>query len=212
WREETPGKLVDMSIKSSFRSRGERSDYLRMLVSMIGACPLAGIAAVDEVAGRTASFREEEAKMLGLVEESSFFLDEDERGELVILDLTRYRTQPRVQRNLAYIVHPDSLGVVSIGSVFKSGTKTNDLSLSISLSMNLTGREHGKDAGEIMRSLNIGDGHAGAAGGSIRCGSKEMMLREKEAVLREIWELWKRMPSAGPENSVSYRNGADPGQ
>ena len=70
----------------------------------------------------------------------------------------------------------------------------NGFGVSISLSMNLTGREHGKDAGEIVRSLDIGDGHPGAAGGRLECASKDEMLREKRRVLDEIWRMWREMP------------------
>ena len=61
--------------------------------------------------------------------------------------------------------------------------------------MNMTGRDHGKDMGEIMRSLDIGDGHTGAAAGTIHCHSKDMMLREKKRALDEIWAMWKVMPA-----------------
>jgi hypothetical protein len=50
----------------------------------------------------------------------------------------------------------------------------------------------GKDIGDIMRSLNIGDGHQGAGAGRISCGSKSEMLRQKEQTLRRILQLWNR--------------------
>jgi hypothetical protein len=63
----------------------------------------------------------------------------------------------------------------------------------MSLSMNMAGTEHGKDISEIMRSLNIGDGHPGAAAGIVRCRSKAEREKKKEEVLRRIWELWSGM-------------------
>ncbi len=68
--------------------------------------------------------------------------------------------------------------------------------------MNMTGRDHKKDMGEIMRELDIGDGHTGAAAGTIHCHSKDMMLREKKRALDEIWAMWKAMP-AGPDQRAS---------
>ncbi len=41
-----------------------------------------------------------------------------------------------------------------------------------------------------MRSLNIGEGHAGAASGTVRSDTKDEMLRAKKAVLAGIWKLW----------------------
>ncbi|UCF04959.1 MAG: hypothetical protein JSV33_13710, partial [bacterium] len=58
-------------------------------------------------------------------------------------------------------------------------------------SMNLTGGEKGKDVGEIMRSLNIGDGHTGAAAGTVHCETKRDMNRRKKEVFTGIWRLWQ---------------------
>ncbi len=44
---------------------------------------------------------------------------------------------------------------------------------------------------EIMRELNIGDGHAGAGAGTVSCGSKAEMLGEKDRLVKEILKLWK---------------------
>ena len=60
----------------------------------------------------------------------------------------------------------------------------------MALSINLNARRHSFDVGEIMRQLNIGDGHPGAAAGTVYCDSKQHMLREKQAIIDEILELW----------------------
>jgi hypothetical protein len=195
WREETPGKLVDMSIKSDFRDFREKTGFLRRLAGMVGEMTLQDITGDEEVSARIESYRAGEEKMLRLIEDSVSFLEEDAGRELIVMDFTRHKRSPRVIRNLAYMLYPEALGVMTVNSLFRRGTKTNDLSITISLSMNMTGRSHGKDMGEIMRSLNIGDGHTGAAAGTIHCGSKDQMLREKKRVLEEIWAMWKEMPA-----------------
>lgn len=205
WRRETPGKLVDMSMKARIGSFADQLEYLGKLAVLAGEKPLEEILAGEEVAARVEGYREEEAGMLDLVRDSISFLDRDGGRELVVMDFTRHRKRPRVLRNLAYLVHPDALGTVTINSLFERGRKTNGLSVSVSLSMNLTGREHGKDMGEIMRSLNIGDGHAGAAAGTLYCSSKDEMLREKKRLLGEIWELWSSMP--GPPAAEDQTGG-----
>ena len=195
WREETPGKLIDMGIKSDFRDFRDQTRFLQRLAEMVGEMPLQDIAADEEVSARIENYRAGEEKMIRLIEDSVSFLEEDTGRELVVMDFTHHKRRPRVIRNLAYMLYPEALGAMTINSLFRRGTKTNDLSITISLSMNMTGRDHGKDMGEIMRSLDIGDGHTGAAAGTIHCGSKDQMLREKKRALEEIWAMWKEMPA-----------------
>ena len=195
WREETPGKLVDMSIKAEFPSFREQTRYLERITGMVRDMPLEEILRDDEVATNLERYRAGEKMMLELIEGSVSFLDEDSDHELIVMDFTHHKRRPRVIRNLAYMLYPEALSAMTINSLFRRGTKTNDLSITISLSMNMTGRDHGKDMGEIMRSLDIGDGHTGAAAGTIHCHSKDMMLREKKRALDEIWAMWKVMPA-----------------
>jgi hypothetical protein len=191
WRRETPGKLVDMSLKAHFPTPREQTKYLNRVTRLVRDQSLAEAIADAEVASRIARYREEERRMMETLGKSISFLPEDEAKELVILDFTSFARPPRVLKNLAYLLQPQALGVLTIGTLFRGDRKTNDLSLSMSISMNLTGKEHGKDIGEIMRMLNIGDGHVGAAAGSIHCETKDEMLRRKKKLLADIWRLWK---------------------
>ncbi len=195
WREETPGKLVDMSIKSDFRDFREQTRFLQRLTEMAREMPLGEIASDEEISARIDNYKAGEEKMIKLIEDSVSFLKEDAGHELIVMDFTHHKRRPRVIRNLAYMLYPESLGAMTINSLFRRGTKTNDISITISLSMNMTGRDHKKDMGEIMRELDIGDGHVGAAAGTIQCHSKDMMLREKKRALDEIWAMWKAMPA-----------------
>jgi hypothetical protein len=70
------------------------------------------------------------------------------------------------------------------------GVKSNHLGLSMSLSINGNRQNQSKNIGEIMRSLNIGDGHPGAAAGQIRCKSKQEMLKKKKELLQKIYRIW----------------------
>jgi len=81
--------------------------------------------------------------------------------------------------------------VVETRSLYKQGTKTNNFGVSISLSPNVDCGAIQKDLGGIMRDLNIGDGHRGAAGGSVYCRSKDEMMRKKRELLGKILLLWK---------------------
>jgi hypothetical protein len=191
WRRETPGKLVDWSLKAWASSPREHTKYLDHLVRLVREAPLVKILEEATVAERVARYREEEKRMVEFLSKSIDFLPEDAAREIVILDFTLHSRPPRVLKNLAYLIRPDALAALTVSPLFRGDRKTNDLSLSMSLSMNMTGKAHGKDIGEIMRKLNIGDGHVGAAAGTIRCESKDEMLRKKKKVLSDIWRLWK---------------------
>ena len=67
----------------------------------------------------------------------------------------------------------------------------------MSLSLNLNGKDHGKDVGEIMRSLNIGDGHRGAGAGIVDCSTKNAMIKKKDAILKKILEIWRSQSNGG---------------
>ncbi len=194
WREETPGRLVDMSIKAYSATPRDQTKFLGHLTALVRDRPLSEVLEDSSVASRVERHREEERRMVEFIERSASFLPQDRQGELIILDFTPHNRPPRVIRNLAYLVHPRALGALTLNPLFSGGRKTTDFSISMSLSMNMTGRDHGKDIGEIMRSLNIGDGHVGAAAGVVHCGSKDEMLRTKKRLLDEIWEAWRAMP------------------
>jgi hypothetical protein len=70
------------------------------------------------------------------------------------------------------------------------GVKSNHLGLSMSLSINGNKQDQNKNIGEIMRTLNIGDGHPGAAAGTARCKSKQEMLKKKKEMLDQIFRIW----------------------
>ncbi|MCK4235510.1 MAG: hypothetical protein KAX38_00225, partial [Candidatus Krumholzibacteria bacterium] len=191
--EETPGKLVDMSLKVYFPSPREQTKYLHYLTEQVRDKALGEVLNDPAVASNIERCRIEEKRMLDFIEKSISFLPWDETHELIVLDFLHHKRPPRVIKNLAYLVHPKALGVMILNPLFRGGRKTNNISVSMSLSMNMTGRDHGKDIGEIMRSLNIGDGHVGAAAGTVHCGSKDEMLRTKKTLLSKIWKLWKAM-------------------
>ena len=191
WRRETPGKLIDMSLKAFHPTPRDMTKYLNFLLRLVRDYPLGTVLEDATITARIERCREEEKRMLEYIKKSITFLPEDGGRELIILDFTSLAKPPRVLKNLAYLVHPEALGALTVSPLFRSERKTNDLSFSMSLSMNMTGKDHRKDIGEIMRTLNIGDGHVGAAAGVIHCESKDEMLRRKKKTLSEIWKLWK---------------------
>lgn len=191
WRRESPGKLVDMSLKVYFPNPREKTKYYMHIVSLMKEGSLSEMLEDEIIVRNLERYRVEEERMIQFIERSISFLPQDEGKEIIVLDFTHHKRRPRAVRNLAFLKHPEALAVLALNPLFRGGVKTNDFSVSLSLSMNLTGKEHGKDAGEIMRTLDIGDGHAGAAAGVVHCETKEEMKRNKERMLLKIWRLWR---------------------
>lgn len=193
WRRETPGKVVDGTLKLLQQQREQgKWQYLRSLVQRLKEEPLARVAERPEVRERFARYQRLEQEMVEQIRADARFLPEDTQQELVILDLTRHNRKPQVIRQLAYLLFPRAKGVIEVRNLFRDGTKTTDLSFSFSLGVGMATEQHRKDVGEIMRQLNIGSGHRGAAAGTVFCASKEEMMRVKEQTIRRIVALFQQ--------------------
>ena len=128
--------------------------------------------------------------MLKIIRTSSHFLEQDGEKEIVIVDLTQHRRRPHLIKNLAFLVHPEALAVLEIYNLLDHGVKSNHLGLSMALSIPGNQKSPPKNIGEIMRTLNLGDGHPGAAAGRVHCSSKQEMLKKKKDVLSQVFRLW----------------------
>jgi hypothetical protein len=191
WRRDTPGRGIDLTLKASFQSTNEQASYMRNLVQQLRDRPIEEVSHLDFVQRGLKKYREEEGKMLRIIEEASYFVDQDEKKEVVVIDLIPYHRRPHLIRNLAFLIYPEALAVLEVYSLLDhQGVKSNNIGVSMSLSINGNRQEPNKNIGEIMRTLNIGDGHPGAAAGTVRCKSKQEMLRKKEALIGQIFKLW----------------------
>jgi len=191
WRSETQAKLIDATIRARAGSPSDKRGYLKQLVFWLRDEPVDKVAAIPDVVQRYQDYLDEENEISNIIRQNSYFLPGDGQHEMVILDLTQFNRPPYVIKNLAYLLFPESLAVLEVKNIFKHGLKTNDISFSLSLSLNLNRKEHARDVGEIMRDLNMGDGHKGAAAGKIQCHSKQEMLKKKQHILNEILSIWK---------------------
>jgi hypothetical protein len=190
WRRETPGKVIDCALKMAEPTR--QGDRLRQkLVFLLRDNPLEDVATSPEIREHYQAYKAQEEKMMAIIREASHFLSQDRRHELIIVDLTRYRRRPFILRNLAFLLYPSSQAVVEIRSLYQQGIKTNNFSVSISLSPNVDSIANQNDLGELMRDLNIGDGHKGAAAGTVNCRSKDEMNRRKRELIERIFLLWR---------------------
>ncbi len=191
WRRETPGKLIDFTLKVRFQSTEEQVSHMRNLVQQLRDRPIDEISGLAFVQKRLLQYREEEGQMLRIIENSSLFLEEDKGKEVVVIDLTPHNRRPHLIRNLAFLIYPEALGVLEIYNLLDRGVKSNSLGFSMSLSINGNRESLHKNIGEIMRTLNIGDGHPGAAAGTVHCKTKQEMLKKKQEILNQIFNLWQ---------------------
>jgi len=191
WRKETPGKVIDSTLKVLFQSAEEQASFMRNLVQQLRDRSIEEVSHLDFVQKRFRQYQNEEGRMLRIIRDASYFNDQDRGKEVVVIDLTSYQRRPHLIKNLAFLVYPEALGVLEIYSLTDhQGVKSNHLGLSMSLSINGNRKDRSKNIGEIMRTLNIGDGHPGAAAGTVRCQSKQEMLRKKKEYLDQIFRLW----------------------
>jgi hypothetical protein len=190
WRRETPGKLVDYFLKASSPSPHDKYRSLKELVTWVRDLPLHEVATLPAIKEGIDRYRADEARMLKLLQEDSYFLPDDQRKEIIIIDVSRHNRRPQITKNLAFLLYPRTAAVLEIQPLFDRGIKTTNLGIAIALSFTRNDREQTKDLGEIMRQLNIGDGHRGAAGGTVYAGSKAEMLAKKQALVQEIYRLW----------------------
>lgn len=191
WREPLPERFLADSIIAAFKTGRNYHTYLKKLVSLFKEYPMEEVLFDEDVKTAVDSFKDLEKRSLKLIEQDTRFHDEDTDHEIAIVDLTHHNRKPDILRNLAFILYPESLAVLLIQNNFKSGRKTNDLVFSMSLSFLMNAREHSKDVGEIMRSMNLGDGHPGAGSGRLSCSSKNEMLKGKDATVDEILKMWR---------------------
>ena len=190
WRKETPGKVIDLTLKVHFSSPEDQAAYMRNLVQQLRDRPIEEVSGLPFVQKQLKQYREEEGRMLQIIEDSSSFLEQDAPKELIVIDLTTYQRRPHLIKNLAFLIYPQALGVLEVYNLLDQGVKSNHLGVSMSLSINGNRGGHTKNIGEIMRTLNIGDGHPGAAAGTVRCSSKQEMLKKKKEMLNQIFKLW----------------------
>ena len=190
WRRETPGKIIDLTLKVHFPSAEDQASHMRNLVRELRDHPIGEVSQIDFVQRRLKQYREEEGRMLKIIRDSSYFIEQDEKREVVVIDLTSYQRRPLLTKNLALLIHPDAKGVLEVYNLTDRGVKSNHLGFSMSLSIQGNRQNHKKNIGEIMRTLNIGDGHPGAAAGQVRCKSKQEMLKKKKEILNQVFRLW----------------------
>ena len=193
WREPVVERKLADALFAAHADQGGFYPFLNRVVRLLRDSSMEDALADSEVQEKVEAYRRMEERSLALIDQDTSFHELDTEREVAIIDLTRHNRKPEIIRNAAFIRYPDALAVLMVGNQFRGGKKTTDLAMSMSLSFLMNAREHSKDIGEIMRELNVGDGHPGAAGGRIDCRSKDEMNKVKGETVGKIIQLWQSM-------------------
>jgi hypothetical protein len=188
WKKESPAKTIESAIKYN------SSDYpfLLSLTLALSEKNYVAVSKESEVAMRAAAFNRQMDSQFQLIKKNSRFVDVLE--QIAVIDLTGLQNPPSLQKNLVFVLFPWAQTVLAVHCLYEEGKKTNNLYFSMSLGFLPQEVKRVKDAGEIMRSLNIGDGHPGAAAGQIECHSKierEKVFHNTVEKIQELWYLQK---------------------
>jgi hypothetical protein len=194
WQADTPGNRIDRAIKASSENRREHYSFLKQLVFDLRDLPLSEVAEQELIRKRASHYVQEEQLMLDQIAKYGKHLETDAAHELFFVDRTSFSNPARIDKKLIGLVEPSSQGYVELKPVFTRGKKSLKIAVSMSLALSMQKKEHGKDVGEIMRLLNIGDGHAGAAAGVWECRNVLEFQQMREELSQKILELWRQQP------------------
>lgn len=190
WRKETPYHIIDKAIKADKPIYASNA-FLKRTALLLAHYPIIDVAEDEEIYAEYEKYKKEETEMLYVIAQNSYYLPEDSEKELIIIDLTNLSRKSIVTKNLAMIQYPEALGILLIQNQFMDGAKTTNLSFSLSLSIKTNNMPNNKHCGKIMQHLNAGDGHAGAAGGTMKCSTKDEMVKTKKELLVKILRMFK---------------------
>ena len=189
WRARTPANIIDSAIKYREGSPADRRTFLKKLALLLMDYPLEEIAAREDIAELARRYWDEEENMTRVIMGALDHLDPDK--EIILLDFSDRKKPVRIQKNLAQLLDRQALAVLEIKPVFQRGVKVNALALGISMTIRGASEAPERDLGEMMRTLNIGSGHAGAAAGRIDCDSLQALQKESKRIQKELIKLWK---------------------
>jgi hypothetical protein len=187
WRRETPDRIIDLALKADFDSRREQFSYMREMAYRLMKTPVGELVKEPDILSNYKRTKENEDRGLQLIDKILKVAD-PETGRFLLLDFSDFKTPIRVNRSLAFLKEPSADVVIAVLPLFDRGVKTTDLMFSMSLAIHAAGRY---DLGDIVRTLNIGDGHTGAASGKLESHGKAEMLKAKDKTLEFILKTLK---------------------
>ena len=192
WLEPTPAHRINRALYQPNERFNEARRFMMLLVRTVARYPLEAIADSDEVEERYQVARKYEEESLEILRRVAKPLGPS--GEILLLDLSEDRFAPRFSKNMAYTIHPEARAILQLSPGFRGRERVTEIRVSFSLNP-FGGVAPGKNVAAILGELEVGSGHASAAGGNLAATSKEQLLSRKQEMLRRIADLWAAQTS-----------------
>ncbi|MBU1078122.1 MAG: hypothetical protein KKH98_12565 [Spirochaetes bacterium] len=193
WLKETPVKMI-ASTTQLLKDEDYKSflKYLLKLTKQLTKSSPIEIIQSDVFTNRYESFKNYKEYSLELLRKNHFFHPDDKNKAIALIDLSEFKTSPRMDKNFIYMIEPDADAVLLINSAFQNNVKTNTLKFSFGVNFTRSEKFNKVNAAKIFEELDIGGGHPKAAGGSIECESKKDKLKIKDYIIKEIIKRWNQ--------------------
>jgi hypothetical protein len=189
WREVNPERIISDALKATLSTQKEHEALMNYIVyALVENNPLQ-VSKLPNVRAAYDIFRADEQKQFEFIMENISFHPSDSKHDWMILDLTFLKKVPRVNRQVAFMVHPDAKAVIVLTRVVHNGIPTHDIN--VSMSHGFYDSEKLPDFGDMLRSLNIGSGHRGAASGKIACDNPKDMFKKRDEFLAKTITCWQ---------------------
>jgi len=193
WRKETPAKILATTCQFLGNEDYKKFvNYLIKLAKELRKHPPEVIIQYPEVKSRYNLTKTEEEISIQTIEKNCYFHPLDKERDIIIIDTSEYKVPPRIDKNLAYLLHPTASCVFLINSIIKNNQKTNNLKLSVGINFTKKDIIARKNLAAIFENLGIGGGHKSAAGAIIECRTKEEKLKTKEKLIERFIKMWKQ--------------------
>ncbi len=191
WLEENPVKILSSTVQLL-----NDDDYRKFIHYLLEIAKLLKKKSPEEliehepIKRRYTKFKNFKEESINLIKKIYYFHKNDIHKSIAILDLSEFKTAPRLDKNFIYIVEPNTDAVLLINSIFKNNTKTNDLKFSIGINFIKSHELLNINVAKIFEELDIGGGHSNTAGGLISTETKQDNLDQKEFIITEIIKKW----------------------
>ncbi len=189
WRKETPDRIIDLAIKTEFPRHSDSFVFMKDMVYRISEKPVGEIIKEKDILAYYQKTKENEERAVQLIDKF-LKVQDPETKKILLLDFSDFKSPVRINRSLAFLKEPTAHVIIAILPLFNNGVKSTDLMFSMSLAI---GAPETYDLGDIVRSLNIGDGHRGAASGKVESKGKAEMLKNKDRTLEKILQSLKNL-------------------
>jgi hypothetical protein len=80
---------------------------MRNLVQQLRSCSIEEVSELDFVQKRLRQYANEEERMLRVIRDAAYFIEDDKKKDVVVIDLTSYQRRPHLIKNLAFLVYPE---------------------------------------------------------------------------------------------------------